>query len=111
MYKLQTRSAREAFIRNHPLPEPHTSYNDNLKNSPALIEQLERALWQLEPRIHSADCVSPPGSAAAATGKLSYDDIAFFPRMRALTIVRRLGIPPKLRAYLDAVSERCDLPL
>lgn len=47
----------------------------------------------------------------SADGKLSYDDIAFFPRMRGLTIVEGLGIPPKLRAYLDSVSERTDIPL
>lgn len=101
--EFQTRSAREAFIRNHPLPEP-SSYEDNLKDSPRMIEELERELWKLEAMIHSADSV-------AADGKLSYDDVTFFPRMRGLTIIRDLGIPPKLRAYLDAVSERCDIPL
>lgn len=75
-----------------------------MKNSPKLIEELERELWKLDAMIHSADSV-------AADGKLSYDDINFFPRMRGLTIVQGLGIPPKLRAYLDAVSEKCDLPL
>lgn len=99
----QTRSAREAFVRNHPLPEPH-SYEENLKDSPNLIEELERALWKLDSMIGSSTSV-------AANGKLSQDDITFFPRMRGLTIIRDLGIPPKLRAYLDAVSELCDIPL
>eukprot|EP00904_Undaria_pinnatifida_P009423 jgi/Undpi1/5610/HiC_scaffold_2.g00886.m1 len=101
--EFQTRSAREAFVRNHPLPEP-SSYADNFKDSPRLIEELEQALWKLEAMIHSTGSV-------AADGKLSYDDVTFFPRMRGLTIIRDLGIPPKLRAYLDAVSERCDIPL
>lgn len=101
----KTRSAREAFIRNHPLPEPLTSYEDNLKDSPKLIGEMERALWELESMILSPDSVS------ATDGKLSYDDITLFPRMRGLTIIQDLGIPPKLRAYLDAVSERCDIPL
>lgn len=68
------------------------------------IEELERELWKLEGMIHSSTSV-------AADGKLSYNDIEFFPRMRGLTIVQGLGIPPKLRAYLDAVSERVDIPL
>ncbi|CAB1096415.1 unnamed protein product [Ectocarpus sp. CCAP 1310/34] len=101
--EFQTRSAREAFVRNHPLPEP-SSYEANLKASPKLIEELERELWKLEGMIHSPTSV-------AADGKLSYNDIEFFPRMRGLTIVQGLGIPPKLRAYLDAVSERVDVPL
>ncbi|CAM9802501.1 unnamed protein product [Scytosiphon promiscuus] len=101
--EFQTRSAREAFVRNHPLPEP-SSYEANLKDSPKLIEELERELWKLEAMIHSPTSV-------AADGKLSYNDIEFFPRMRGLTIVQGLGIPPKLRAYLDSISERVDIPL
>lgn len=107
----QTKSAREAYIRNHPLPEPRASYNENLQNSPALIEELERGLWALEPMIHSPECVSPPPSGDDSSAKMSYDDIVFFPKMRSLTMIRGLGIPPKLRAYLDTVSESCDIPL
>ena len=65
---------------------------------------MEHKLWQLEAMIHSSTSV-------AADGRLSYNDIEFFPRMRGLTIVQGLGIPPKLRAYLDAVSELVDIPL
>ncbi len=68
------------------------------------IEELEQKLWKLEAMIHSSTSV-------AADGKLSWNDIEFFPRMRGLTIVKGLGIPPKLKAYLDAVSERVDIPL
>eukprot|EP00752_Nemacystus_decipiens_P011272 g10018.t1 len=101
--EFQTRSAREAFVRNHPLPEP-SSYEANLKDSPKLIEEMEHKLWKLEAMIHSSTSV-------AADGKLSYNDVEFFPRLRGLTIVQGLGIPPKLRAYLDAVSELVDIPL
>lgn len=73
-------------------------------NANKQIEELERELWKLEAMIHSPTSV-------AADGKLSYNDIEFFPRMRGLTIVQGLGIPPKLRAYLDAVSEKVDIPL
>lgn len=35
----QTRSAREAFVRNHPLPDP-SSYEANLKASPKLVSEV-----------------------------------------------------------------------
>lgn len=101
--EFQTRSAREAYVRNHPLTDP-PSYAEHLKKSPKLIEELEQALWKLDPLIGSDTSVSPDG-------KLSYDDILLWPRLRALTIVKGLGIPPKTRAYLEALSESCDIPL
>lgn len=72
--------------------------------SPTLIDKLEQALWKLEAMIGSDTSVSPDG-------KLSYDDINLWPRLRALTIVKGLGIPPKIRAYLETLSEKCDIPL
>lgn len=105
---LQTKSARETYTRNHPLPDP-SSYEENLQNSAKLIEEFERALWTLDSMIYSAEGVTVPEGGGKP--KLSYDDIVFFAKMRSITIVRGLGIPPKLRAYLDAVSERCDIPL
>ncbi|CAN0090173.1 unnamed protein product [Discosporangium mesarthrocarpum] len=105
--EFQTKSARETYVRNHPLPEPE-SYPQNMADSPVLIEELERYLWALEPLIHS-----PGGVTEGPDGKeaVSMDDILFFPRARAITLVRGLGIPPKLRAYLDTMSEACDIPL
>lgn len=62
--------------------------------------------------IHNAECVTAPEDYGGDPTKfLSYDDIVFFAKMRSITIIRGLGIPPKLRAYLDTVSERCDIPL
>lgn len=84
-----------------------------MHNSPKLIEDFERELWKLDPMIYSADCVTAPedGGGGSDSPNMSYDDIVFFAKMRSITMIRGLGIPPKLRAYLDTVSERCDIPL
>ncbi|CAM9246554.1 unnamed protein product [Phaeothamnion confervicola] len=111
--EFQFKSAREAFVRNHPIAPP-ADYEENLANTPALKAQLEAALLELEPLIHGPDAVTGPDaitSPGGGGGGVSYDDISFFARMRSVTIVRDLEIPPRLRAYLDAMSERCDIPL
>jgi glutaredoxin 2 len=44
-------------------------------------------------------------------GGLSLDDIDFWSRVRSLTLVKGLVWPPKLRAYMENLAERGDLPL
>ncbi|KAK1941969.1 Glutaredoxin 2 [Phytophthora citrophthora] len=73
-----------------------------LDKTPELVEQANKFLEQLEPMFHSSHSVNK---------ELSYDDIDLFGRLRGLTLVRDLEWPPKLREYLDYMSEKADIPL
>lgn len=42
---------------------------------------------------------------------LSYDDVDLFARLRSLTVIKGLAIPPKVRAYLDYFEKAGDVPL
>jgi len=114
--------AREAFVRNHPIADPETGvipgkeewlqigpdvwnkwYAQHLENTPALLEQLNPALAELENLIHHGDSVSPGG--------VGYDDIAFFDRLRGTTLVKGVQLGPKATAYLKSMSHQTDIPL
>jgi glutaredoxin 2 len=91
--------ARDAFVRNHPLPDP-SSYEENLADSPRLVADLQSHMAALDDAIHCAEHCTPGG--------LSFDDIDLFPRLRTLTLVKGLVLPPKTLAYLrhhSAMSE------
>ncbi|CAN8063260.1 unnamed protein product [Agarophyton chilense] len=96
------RDAREAYVRNHPLQDP-TSYDDNLEKSPEYIAHIQSSIQRLGDMIHSPYCCSPQG--------LSYDDIVLFPRLRSMTIIKGLLLPPKIRDYLEYHSTVAEIPL
>ncbi|GMF33541.1 unnamed protein product [Phytophthora lilii] len=73
-----------------------------LARTPELVEQANKLLLQLAPMFHSSHSVNE---------QLSYDDIDLFGRLRGLTLVRDLEWPPKLREYIDYMSEKADIPL
>ena len=61
------------------------------------------ALLELEPLICCPDCCTEGG--------VSYDDIDLWARLRSLTIIKGVELPPKVRAYLDNFETKGDVPL
>ena len=42
---------------------------------------------------------------------MSYDDIDLFGKTRGLTVVKGLVLPPTLKAYLERMAEKTEIPL
>lgn len=94
--------ARKAYIKNHPLKDPD-SYEENMKRSSEYLQQVQEKLDELAEMIESPYYCSPEG--------LSIDDIILFPRLRALTIMKGLILPKKIRDYVEYHSEAAEIPL
>ncbi len=95
-----TQDARDAFIRNHALPEP-SDYDENLTMTPQLVADLQPKLAALDSLIYSKEFCTEGG--------LSFDDIDLFPRLRTLTMVKDLVLPPKAREYVEYHSALSDV--
>jgi len=114
--------SREAFVRNHPMPDPETGatpskddwrkmdpetwyswYASHFDNTPALLKELNAAIAELEDLIDSEESVSPGG--------VGYDDIIFWDRLRGATLVKGVEFGPKAKAYISKMSEKTDIPL
>lgn len=93
------------------------------------MAELSKKLEELDPLIHSPDAVT--------AGGLSYDDIDVFGKTRGLSVrvlfsccsccarlvkcdlsrlsfkqvIKGLVLPPKLKAYLETMSEKTEIPL
>jgi glutaredoxin 2 len=50
-------------------------------------------------------------SESATAGGLSYDDIDLFGKLRGLTVIKGLVLPPKLKAYVHSMSDKTEIPL
>ena len=61
------------------------------------------ALVQLEPMIFCSEYCTEGG--------LSLDDIDLWARLRSITLIKGLFVPPKIRAYLDHFERQGDVPL
>jgi glutaredoxin 2 len=120
--EFQQLDGRHAFIQNHPMPgyekaewknnmsmqERLTLYAEGMAKDPAAdIEELNRKLVELDDILHSEHACSDVGMP----GKISYDDIDLFSRLRSITIIRDVQWPTKLRQYMDNMSELGDVPL
>jgi glutaredoxin 2 len=118
--EFQQLDGRHAFIQNHPMPgyekpewkqnmsmqERLTLYAEGMAKDPAAdIEELNRKLVELDDIIYSEHHCSD------TNGKISYDDIDLFSRLRSITIIRDVQWPTKLRQYMDNMSELGDVPL
>jgi glutaredoxin 2 len=119
--EFQQLDGRHAFIQNHPMPgyekaewksgnmsmqERLTLYAEGMAKDPAAdIEELNRKLVELNDIIHSEHHCSD------THGKISFDDIDLFSRLRSITIIRDVQWPTKLRQYMDNMSELGDVPL
>jgi len=111
-------SARDFFIKGHQMPgyekadwksDAYTmefrkaEYQKAYAETATHLINANAALMELEPMIHAPEHCSPHG--------LSYDDIDLFARLRSITIVKGLIIPPKVQAYLDYFEKTADIPL
>lgn len=100
--EFHTPAARAAFVKNHPLKVAPYGYTENYINK-ALVEELGKKLVALDALIFSADCVTEGG--------VGYDDIDLFGKVRGLTVIKGLVLPPRLKAYLERYSEKTEIPL
>jgi len=114
------KAGRDAFVANHQMPPyekadwkgnpdmaletKYAKYEEAFAESTELIPQLNEKLVELEEMIFSAE------SCTEGIG-LSYDDIDLWARLRSLTVIKGLAIPPKVRAYLDHFEASADVPL
>lgn len=110
-------SAREAFVKNHPIPpvdkaewkeklsseQRWTMYVDSYTASLAALPEINANLAALDALIFSADHCNEGG--------ISLDDIDLWSRLRSLTLVKGLVWPAKLGAYMHNLSARGDVPL
>ena len=53
---------------------------------------------------------TPPDPPWCSIG-VSYDDIDLWARLRSLTVIKGVVLPPKVRAYLDHFEKAGDVPL
>ncbi|ANF56373.1 glutaredoxin 2 [Halotalea alkalilenta] len=77
-------------------------FDEQLANSSALIQEMQRWLNELEPLILSSQAVN---------GILSADDFELFPTLRMLSIVRGIEYPAKVEAYRQAMAQLTEVPL
>jgi len=111
-------SARDTFIKNHQMPGFEKAdwksdaysmefrkqkYQEAMDKTPIHLAAANEALKELEPMIHSAQHCSPHG--------VSYDDIDLFARLRSITIIKGIQMPPKVAAYMEYFSKAADIPL
>lgn len=114
--EFQQADAREAFMKNHPLPpyekdawqgltcdERVRNYQSKISLSPELIADANKALKQLDGMIYSPEFCSDGG--------LSLDDIDLWSRLRSVTLIKGIEYPSKLRKYLDNFAAAGDVPL
>jgi glutaredoxin 2 len=78
------------------------SFDDVLAVAPQERAEMSAGLAELEGLLHSATSAGPSLSAV---------DIDLFGKLRGITLVKGLVYPPKVRAYLEYMSERSDVPL
>ncbi|MCI2283034.1 glutaredoxin 2 [Colwellia sp. MSW7] len=78
------------------------SFSEALANSDVLIKELEAELILLAAMLNSE---------AHVNEQLSIDDVDLFGRLRAITLIKDLIIPEKIRAYIDYFSAESGIPL
>ncbi|WP_049765967.1 glutaredoxin 2 [Paraglaciecola sp. T6c] len=98
--EFQTQSAIDYFT--HKKTKELGSFAEALANSKSLIKAFEDKLGELAHMLHSETGVNE---------QLSIDDITLFGRLRGITLIKGLTIPPKVGAYLDYFSTTCKIPL
>lgn len=109
--------AREAFVRNHPLPSfEKATWKENLtsqqrwseyvksyEQSLTMIDGLNEALKDLDKLIYSENHCSEGG--------LGLDDIDLWSRLRSMTLTKGLVWPEKLGKYMNNLAQQGDMPL
>lgn len=97
--EFQTQSAIDYFT--HKKTKELGDFDEALKNSEQLLEELEAKLEELAPLLFSKNQVNE---------HLSLDDVVLFGRLRAITIIKGLIIPQKIRDYIDYFSSKSGIP-
>ena len=77
-------------------------WEDVVAAAPQERAEMSAGLAELEGLLHSETSAGP---------SLSDVDIDLFGKLRGITLVKGLVYPPKVRAYLEYMSERSDVPL
>ncbi|PJG81899.1 glutaredoxin 2 [Caviibacterium pharyngocola] len=95
-----TQSAVDYFVSKKT--ESIGDFAENLQKSPQYIEKLHNDLARLESLIKADN---------GANGALSLEDIVLFPMLRNLTCVKGVIFPPKVQAYITAMSQLSRVPL
>merc|ERR1712127_31615 len=113
------KSGRDAFVANHQMPPfekadwkgnadmaietKYGYYEAAYAESAANIAELNAKLLELDPLICCTEC--------ATEGGFSYDDVDLWARLRSLTLIKGIELPPKTKAYLDHYEKKGDVPL
>lgn len=69
-----------------------------------MLQELNAKLAELEGLIYCKNYCTE------SAGRFSYDDVDLWARLRSITLVKGAEFGPKTRAYLDNLSEICDVP-
>ncbi|GMF43807.1 unnamed protein product [Phytophthora fragariaefolia] len=93
------RASREFFKAKREASMP---LSEALAKSPELVETVNQLLLELAPMFHSSHSINE---------ELSYDDLDLFGRLRALTLVKGIEWPTKVRDFMEFFSEAGDVPL
>ena len=118
--EFMTKDGRDAFVNNHQMPPyekpdwkgnpdmsidfKYEKYEEAYGETASLLPELNEKLKELDEMIYS------PEACTEGIG-LSYDDIDLWARLRSLTIIKGVELPPKTRAYLDHFEKAGDVPL
>ena len=86
------------------LDTKYEKYAEAFAESASLLTEANAKVAELEGLIYS------PESCTEGIG-FSYDDVDLWARLRSLTVIKGLAIPPKVRAYLDHFEKVGDVPL
>jgi len=79
------------------------SFEENRKDSPLFISQIEKELNKLEGMIDS--------KLTYFKENLSLNDFHLFPFLRSLSVVKGLNFPPKVKNYMEKLSKLSQTPL
>ncbi|ETO69875.1 GrxB family glutaredoxin [Phytophthora nicotianae P1976] len=93
------RASREFFKTKR---EASISFSEALAKTPDLVQKVNQLLLELEPMLYSNHSVNE---------ELSYDDLDLFGRLRALTLVKGIEWPTKVREFMNFISETGDVPM
>jgi len=114
------KSGRDAFVANHLMPPfeksdwkgnptmaletKYEKYGEAFGQTASLLPELNEKLKELDTMIYSdTSCTEGIG--------FSYDDVDLWARLRSLTIIKGVELPPKVRAYLNHFEKMGDVPL